>query len=456
MQKLEEVSMWGKNLLMFICAICCAIYADDTENIDQWLDSLDNKPNQSQSDLQQDSYELENEYSSSSEYNSTNTSADGSIEVWLEGVDDDTYSQATFKEEESIRKWAWKLPTYSELYPYLAGIPWLEPNNVADISFTAIRKREVDDADSYGGVLYASFRPFALDFGTYSFAFGASFVGRIGRVEDVTKEINAEVFDGIVAADIAVNGGENHVNQIFFNFSVLGSFPEFGLQVILDLGYGRSNIRQLFGRARGQIDIVGVNIFDDLYENYQYKQVDEALFGGINILKSFDRPYLNFFRLFVYGVYRLHTKTRDSSATLTDLVGDGDEPIEFGKQDLPFFDANTLNFFPDPAIPEEFNMSYFGADLTLRLFTIHTPFVKNRGISINAVGGFRHISGQLLIEDFHGLHSELGGEIGIFDAINVRTVAIFEEGNEQEDGFSVSITVQLSAIMREIYKSVKQ
>ncbi|BBM83555.1 hypothetical protein [Candidatus Uabimicrobium amorphum] len=444
--------MRGKSLLVFICAVCCAVYADDIEDIDQWLDSLDNKPSQSQSNLQQESYQLENSESQLNEYSNNTTNADGNIEVWLEGVDDDTYSEASFKEEESIRKWAWDLPTYSKLYPWLGTVPWLEPNGVADITVIGSRKREIDNSDTYGASVFASFRPFALDFGSYSFAFGLSFVGRIGRVEDVGKAFNAEAFDEFVVADITVNGGQNHVNQLFVNFSILGSFPEWGLQIMLDLGFGRSNLRNTFEEARGEVQLLGIPIVDALYENYQYKQNDEALFGGFNILKSFDRQYLNFFRLFVYGVYRLNTKTRDSSATLTDeILG-----IEFGKQDLAFDDlANTGNFFPDPAFPDEFNMSYFGVDLTARLWTFYTPFMKNRGISLNAVGGIRHVSGQLLIEDFHGLHSELGGEIGIFDAINFRVVAVFEEGNQQEDGYAFSLTVQLSAIMREIYKATQ-
>ncbi|WP_372366645.1 hypothetical protein [Candidatus Uabimicrobium sp. HlEnr_7] len=424
-----------KGLLVLVCTICCVVYADNSQDIDKWLDNL----------------EQEKSISSQNSTETYNNANNGSIELWLDDVEDDTYSEASFEEQQPIRKWAWELPTYSDLYPHLAKIPWLEANNVVDMTVIGQRKREKDNSDSYGLATYASFRPFALDFGTHSFAFGVSLVGRIGRVEDITKEVEAEAFDEFLAVDVVADGGQNHVNQIFINFSVLASFPEIGLQVIFDAGFGRSNLRQLINTIEGEIQVGGVPIVDALYEEYQYKQNDEALFGGINILKSFDRPYLNFFKLFIYGVYRINTKTRDSSAILTDLL-EGEDG-QFGKQDLAFDDlANTGNFFPDPAFPDEFNLSYFGVDFIARLYTFYTPLMKNRGISLSVAGGFRHVSGQLLIEDFHGLQSQLGGEVGIFDAVTFRVSAIFEEGNEQEDGYQFTLVVQLSAILREVFK----
>lgn len=377
----------------------------------------------------------------------------GQIESWLDDTTQDSYVDAQYVEEDdSIRKWAWNLPNYAELYPRLKGIPWLEANGVGEITAVGYHKREIDESDTYGMATYASFRPFALDFGTYSFAFGVSFVGRAQRVEDITKKINAEAFDGALGVDVVADGGQNHVNQIFVNFSVLGSFPEIGLQIILDLGFGRSHIRQLINEinAEVEVDIIGT-VFDARYDEYQYKQIDEMIFGGINILKSFDRPYLNFFKLFIFGAYRIHTKTRDSSAVLTDQSLGFDIP--FGKQDLGFVDDTGLFFFPDPAIPDEFNVSFFGVDFIARLFTIYTPFVKDRGISINAVGAITHVSGQLLVEDFHGLQSKIGGQVGIFDAIDLRAVAVFEQGNQQENAYEFTMVVQLSAILRQIFKN---
>ncbi|BBM81754.1 hypothetical protein [Candidatus Uabimicrobium amorphum] len=338
-------------------------------------------------------------------------------------------------------KWAWEMPLYATTHERLQGKPWLEAANLWELSGSATHRREHDDQDNYYLVGYASFRPLVYDFGSGSLAFGVSMIGRAVSIDDFDpKVVNANLGGLNIVATVENN--ETEAFQYTVNFSTLLSLPDAGFQMIVDLGYGYSRLRQTIDPITADIGGNLVQIID-----YQYEQRDRGFFAGINFLKSFDRPYLDYIRLFVYGAYRDLTTRRASTGNVTlngiDLTGRG------FNLELP---APVIGLVLDPQVTDESNLSFAAYQLYVRLFTIPTPVSEQRGISVSFFNQMVYTSFELLGENFHGVQMKWGTQIGIFDAVNVRLAFVDEtntnDNNDRVDGWEVSVSVQISALIR--------
>ncbi|WP_372366514.1 hypothetical protein [Candidatus Uabimicrobium sp. HlEnr_7] len=367
--------------------------------------------------------------------------ADGIENEAITDIGEDNSLPPTFSESDVSRvdhaigfKWAWETQRYSENYERLKGKPWLEAANLWEISGSFTHRREHDDQDNYFAIGYASFRPFVYDFGNASIAFGVSTILRYTKISDFDpKAVQAEV--GGVVIDAVANQVKTEAYQQVINFSALLSIPEAGLQVIFDIGYGYSNLRQT-------IDPIDASDAGLILDEYQYQQRDRGFFAGVNFLKSFDRPYFDYIRLFVYGAYRDVTDQRDSTAV---VIAGGNN---LGKQNL---EQPVLGLDLDPQLTDESNLSFVAYQLYLRLFTIHTPLTENRGISVSFFNQMVYTSFELLGEDFHGAQWKYGAQIGLFDGLNVRMAFVDETGggsNARQDGWEISVSIQLSGLIR--------
>lgn len=349
-------------------------------------------------------------------------------------------------------KWAWEMPLYADSYENLRRAPWLEAANIVEASGSFEHRREQDDQDNYVILGYLSFRPLVYDAGSYSFAFGFSMINRYLEISDFDPKVvvaNINIAGTDFEAIITNKQVKTEAFQFALNFSTLFSVPDAGFQIVWDIGYGFSNLRETIDPITANIV---ANVDDLIIDEYQYQQRDEGLFTGINFLKSFDRDYLNFVRLFVYGAYRLKTTKRSSNGIVTDnLLGGGN----LGKLNLEkdvVLGGVGVNL--DPQQVDESNFGFAAYQLFVRLFTIYTPFVENRGISLSFFQQSVYTSTEVLQEDFHGFQMHYGGEISFFDAITTRITYVNEVGdkNERENGWSIVTGVQLSGIIRAFAK----
>ena len=370
----------------------------------------------------------------------TDIGADGTLPATFSQADVSRVSHATGF------KWAWEMPKYADTHERLRGKPWLEAANLWELSGSVTHRRENDDQDNYNAIGYASFRPFVYDFGSGSVAFGISTIIRYVQVSDFDpKFVNVDLGGQNVVATVNQNKTEAFQNAI--NFSTLVSLPDAGFQMIIDLGYGFSNLRQTIDPITANVNL-GVEVELQLDE-YQYHQKDRGFFGGINFLKSFDRPYLDYIRLFVYGAYRdLTTKRKSSARIRINGVQQGGSQFDLEQP----FNGIVL----DPQVTDESNLSFAAYQLYVRLFTIPTPISEERGISISFFNQMVYTSFELLGENFHGVQMKWGTQIGIFDGINVRLAFVDEtntnDNNDRVDGWEVSVSVQLSALIRAAFE----
>ncbi len=349
-----------------------------------------------------------------------------------------------------VFKYAWELPRYAEQerHQHLKGKPWIEPADVVEMYVSLQRKREEDNQDTYKEIHYISVRPFALDFGNFSLSFGASYIGRWAHSDDIDKV--QDVLVGNQAAVANAEGIETEAYQQAMNFSVLASFPELALQMIFNVGYGTSHLRETID----SITVDAGNVVATL-DNFQYKQHDEGVFTSFTFLKSFDRDYFDFLNVFMYGGFRTQTTLRNSNATLTSNIGNGAIIVNSGKQELPFVDAAGVPF-ADPQSADEFQISIMSATATLRMFTIPMDigFVQDKGLSLHLFTGIEHVTGELLGEDFYGVRYKLGGVVGIFEGITFRYNYVWETGNDQENAWEMSLSFVVSGIVRQVLTSL--
>lgn len=338
--------------------------------------------------------------------------------------------------------WAWEFPNYTDSYPELKKTCWLEPNNVGELLISLQQRREEDNTDRNSFFSYTAIRPFLLDFKSFSCAFGISYIGTAYMVDSDDKYSTSQ--SGPLTVKRFGDDFESDGAQQTLNFSSLWSFPDIKLQVILDIGYAWSTIRTRMDSLTIDASPVFVSVLDD----YEYVQRDQGWFVGINVLKSFELDYFNLFHLFFYTGIRDVTTRRTSSAKLTSTVLDN--TINSGKQDLPYTDGQFS--FPEPQPSDEFNISFVGYNLDVRLFTIYTPLMENRGISLSLFTSVQHFSGEIFGDDYAGTRTKLGSTLSIFDGVTLRTAYIWERGNDQTDGFEITVNIRVFGIINELVR----
>ena len=346
-------------------------------------------------------------------------------------------------------KYAWNLPKYQAHYANLSRARWLEPSNLFFLNLSFTHRREHDNQDNYQMLGYASFRPFAYDFGNASIAFGVSYISRAIHVSDFNPKIQNQIVNGN-AAVVTAKQIRSQAYQQAINFSALASFPEVGLQIIFDVGVGTSTIRQTIDPITA--DVGGLDLVVLTIDEYQYEQKDTGMFFGINFLKNFDREYFNYMRLFFYGAHRVDTNKRDSTGVLNFRDDINNVNLDFGKQDLEGdFDTGIPGLiFPDPQQVDVYKLDFLAMQFEMQFYTWMTPLSDTQGISFSSFFSVIYSEGELLGEDFYGMRYRYGGVIGLFGGVSVRISYVDEEHNDRVDGFEATLSVKVSELVRTV------
>ncbi len=326
-----------------------------------------------------------------------------------------------------VLKFVWERPSFSEDYEIAEHSLWGDPTFLVEayVTYGLTRSEAEGDTNDYGA--YVSFRPFLLDFQTFSIAFGGSFTGVYGdyeltdvNVDEVAESITADNLDGDFAAQVVA-------------FSVLASFPEIGLQVVAEVGYAWTRFRLTADEIVGIDNTTGIQLD---FGDYAYKQRDENFYAGFEIRKFFDREYFDYFAIYGSTFIHLDNTFRSSRADLTASVG-GFVLQEFGRIDL-VDDA-------DPASNDALESSFFAINFNTRMFTvpIDLPIVKGRGISFHGLAGLEHSTDDLFDADNHGLGYSLGFQVSFWDAVTIGYINTWQTGNDLDNDGVFAVAVGL-------------
>ena len=377
------------------------------------------------------------------------------IEYYTPENEQDIFIQTSASQDDPIFKWAWEKPHYGYEYEVARQSSWLDPSAAGFAVIAYTRGRHEQDGDSNTFSAYLAFRPFLLDFQSYSIAFGFSYFGAIQDFDEPTNVANNEDLGGGTVADIESQDLDFDLHYQSFNFSTLLSIPSIGFQATFEIGYLRDQFRA---------DIKDINVVTNqdlggaiilLEEGYHFKNENESIYLSLEFRKLFARNYLNSFSLLFYSNININRDKQRSSATATlGVDGNANNRIDAGEEvDGPRFFNDLINNdlaggllgSIDPQ-EDELNTNYVGAFLTSRLFTIPmgVEFLgETTGISLDNILGIEYGEGEILGTDIHGAALQLGASLSFFDFFSVSFIHIWHQNNDFDDEWTLTITMGL-------------
>ena len=146
-------------------------------------------------------------------------------------VVEEAVSEGKPQKSSSILKLAWEVPNYKDRYDIAYHPLWAEPKVMGEAYAGISQDRSANKGDTVGYFTYAAFRPFILDFDTFSFTFGASYSGSFSEYEE------RDIVDTTNGINTFSEGPFGEYWAHVVNFALLGSFPEVGVQVFLEVGH---------------------------------------------------------------------------------------------------------------------------------------------------------------------------------------------------------------------------
>lgn len=369
------------------------------------------------------------------------------------------------------------MPNYADDYEFARGYAWTEISHAGEayIAFTRSRSEGNEDGDDFVGS--AVFRPFVLDLGKSSLAFGIGYAGDIstsdipGSSDYIGLSEPIEGFEGAAVNLTTIDTSKSVADTALqvVSFSVMGSFPTIGLQVSVDAGYAWSTLKGKADTITQNVELVlpdlGTYNLPVTYEDYRYEQRQEGIFFRCEFRKFFYRNYLNFFSLSFYTIQNIkytHRVSRVTRATWnlnslkelflenTFLVeNDVDLPSVIYHPELP-----DIFFYPlaDPQDTDATTRSkkvleadVYNVNLIARLYTVPVQLgiFHRQGISLDVTGGLSHTTGELLEDNWHGLGISLGGQVSLFDVIFVGYTYTWEQRNDLSDSGALFIGIGL-------------
>lgn len=372
-------------------------------------------------------------------------------------------------EDGRIFKMAWDMPSYADDYACARKFLWSDPNSLVDMYVMFSKTRNVNKGDEETFAGYVSFRPIALDFKDFSLAFGVSYTGSMADLnerDDVTHE-DLDIADvgeppKMRPGTISAQNVEGYSVQNAISFSTLASFPRHGLQIVMDVGYAWTKIKvdaDLNARVRYSTDDPTFS-FEDRIDDYTYLQANNGVYLALEIRKFFDRNYLNYFNLMIYGIQKIETDRRRSYGNVTGqfVWTETGQPIPgtadvLGRVDLPVMmyvpprwpPSFLTHKLPDPQ-EGDFNGSFVGGTMLTRLVAFPMDIgdlLQHQEIALDAMGGFEHTAGELLGSDFHGIGINVGGQLSLFDIVSVVFTYTFQRNNDLEDEWDVTLVLGL-------------
>lgn len=348
-----------------------------------------------------------------------------------------------YEDDNAFFKWAWEKAHYGYDYAIARQGGWTDPSSGGNAVIAFFATRDEIDGDSRAISGYASFRPFLFDYGTHSFAVGISYFGTLQKFYQPTNvdaiNILGADFD-VVTQDIDVA-----LNYQSFNLSVLGSFPEIGVQVTFEIGYLLSNLRADIKDINVNNDIVGLELRQ---QNYRFKQRDHNLFVSLEARKLFERDYLNIFSLYLYANVNLNSERRTSRSDVsTDIGGVQDdfgrvENLEAGVAALGGL-VQTGNIDPED---ETLDTSYIGAFFTSRLINIPFGYEfigEQSGLALETIAGIEYGYGEFLGADVHGAALQAGAQLSFFEFAILSFTHTWHQSNDFNDEWNISLAIGL-------------
>ena len=379
------------------------------------------------------------------------------IEYYTPENEQDIFIQSSASQNDPIFKWAWEKPHYGYDYEVARQSSWLDPSSagLAVIAYTRTRHEQDGDANSFSA--YIAFRPFLLDFQSYSIALGVSYFGVIQDFDEPDNVANNENLGGGVVADIESQDLDFDLHYQSFNFSALLSVPAAGFQATLEIGYLRDQFRADMNNINVVTNIdAGGAAFIAEEDRYHFKNENESLYLSLELRKLFARNYFNSFSLLLYSNINLKREKQRSSAVVTlGVDANANNRIDAGEEAAgPVFLDNLIN--GDAVIngvagsvdPQEdaLNTNYVGAFLTSRLFTVPmgVEFLgETTGISIDNILGIEYGEGEIFGADIHGAALQAGGSLSFFDFFSITFVHIWYQNNDFDDEWNLTLTMGL-------------
>ncbi|BBM85411.1 hypothetical protein [Candidatus Uabimicrobium amorphum] len=347
---------------------------------------------------------------------------------------------------DSVFKWAWEKSHYGYDYAIARQGGWTDPSSAGNAVIGVFGTRHEKDGDSRAITGYVAFRPFLLDYQTYSIAFGFSYVGTLQNFYEPTNNVNDEDFGGVIA-DLEAQDIDVFLNYQAFNFSVLGSFPQIGVQFTFEIGYLLSNLRASIEDIRVQDSDFNGALFDLNLQNYNFNQRDHSLYVSFEIRKLFERNYFNIVSLFLYSNINLNSERRNSSANVDLTILGANDQLDDKVQDLTnVVDVNLGNIGNIDPEDETLDVTYLGAYFSSRLINI--PFGweaigDQSGIAIESIAGIEYGYGEFLGADAHGAALQMGGQITFFEFAILSFVHTWHQSNDFEDEWNITFAVGL-------------
>ncbi|XEY28776.1 hypothetical protein UABHE_006754 [Candidatus Uabimicrobium helgolandensis] len=368
------------------------------------------------------------------------------IEYYAPEDTDNAIFQQTYENDESVFKFAWERAHYGYEYSIARQGGWIDPSSAGNLVIAGFITRNEDDGDSRAISGYASFRPFLLDYGTYSFAIGVSYFGTLQKFYEPTNVADNEDIGGNLA-DITTRDIDVDLNYQAFSLSVLGSFPEAGLQVVFEIGYLLSNLRS---------DIGNINVVDDATQGailtlnesqHHFNQRDHSLYMSLEIRKLFERNYFSLFSLYFYANINLNSERQKSAANVD--VNIGGIPDDLGRVEDLINGAESVVFGNLGNIdPEDqtLDVTYIGTFLTSRLVNIpfgYESIGEQSGLALEMINGIEYGYGEFFGTDVHGAALQSGVQITFLELMTLSYTHTWHQSNDFEDEWNVTLSIGL-------------
>lgn len=399
-----------------------------------------------------DEFEVYNDTESNTFDTQSNSQEYQDPQIETQDYDLNELESGIYENDDSIFKFAWEKSHYGYDYELARQSGWLDPSaaGIGVIAFSRTRHEQKGDSYAFSG--YLAFRPFLLDFGGYSIAFGVSYFGAIQRFNEPDNQ-DAIVVGG---ANIDTKTDDIGVDLQYqsFNFSVLASFPEIGFQIIFEIGYLHDQIRANFDNINAVIDIGGGQNAVIIEDDYHYKQEDHNLYMSLEFKKLFAGNFFSAFSLLLYANINLNSEIQRSSAvaqSLLDFNGDGvgdiqiDAPQQLDDlQNTAFFGGAANDI--DPQGANEIDPSYVGAFFSARVINIPLGLEflgETAGIGIDALSGIEYGAGEAFGSDIHGAALQAGVSVSFFDFFSVNFTNTWHQRNDFDDEWNLTIVVGL-------------
>lgn len=343
---------------------------------------------------------------------------------------------------DSIFKYAWDFPNYGddERYSFARRFTFFELNG-AGVGYVGYSYGQVnaDDVVAQGIFAFMAFRPFIFDFKSFDISLGVSFAGTTEN--QVIADVNVDESEGGNTLKAVADSIEGHSSGYVLALNAVFNFPDQALQIETSIGHGWSHF-DLAIDIDFDVNIQDVLLINGSLDEFEFNQRDQAFFFSFMVRKFYDRDFLNYFSAGgqVFMSYTTYSRNSRGIPNLElEILGEKINLIDGQKQKLP----------PELDIQggKKVDINSFAVGCDVRLFTLPSdlpiPGIGNRGFDFDVLAGLEHRTGEAFGRDIHGLRVSLGGYVSILGMFNIIYAYTWEESNDLNDDWSISVVIGL-------------